>query len=347
MWKAQPSTATTLSRISSPFSGKSSCLYLCFVVLGTHSNNKSLAFLMQGIWALPWWNIPFDCCLKIVSQLFWTIQIVLKTTSSPLPFTTSQCSHFGWTNSQSSPRFAQLDDSMISSWFSCVNLLISPVLLMKSPYPEWANKPPAQSNWLSLSSKLFLKDVLYPCKLPFQIPFTSQVRILTYWVSRWFSFSKLRKSPNPSSKNHHHPSKKGGTTKWLFQLWKAEKIQRMVPVVSKSQASQLWQFPRQWLVEAWAEGQGAKLRGTETFHWNRIPWRFRSCIHFLFQISIGISSSHNLLVVITRKGKGTSPPETGSFVPHLAPVTSRYIQQYGVGPSRVDLGHGKHAYFVH
>ena len=183
MWKAQPSTATTLSRISSP-SGKSSCLYLCFVVLGTHSNNKSLAFLMQGIWALPWWNIPFDCCLKIVSQLFWMIQIVLKTNSSPLPFTTSQCSHFGWMNSQSfglnspknhlqfpSPRFAQLDDSMISSWFSCVNLLISPVLLMKSPYPsypEWANKPPAQSNWLSLSSKLFLKDVLSPCKLQFQ-----------------------------------------------------------------------------------------------------------------------------------------------------------------------------------
>ena len=164
MWKAQPSTATTLSRISSPLSGKSSCLYLCFVVLGTHSNNKSLAFLMQGIWALPWWNIPFDCCLKIASQRFLNDP---NSNEFPVFWLKFPKNHLQFP----SPRFAQLDDSMISSGFSCVNLLISPVLLMKSPYPsypEWANKPPAQSNWLSLSSKLFLKDVLSPCKLQFQ-----------------------------------------------------------------------------------------------------------------------------------------------------------------------------------
>ena len=98
----------------------------------------------------------------------------------------------------------------------------------------------------------------------------------------------------------------------------------MVPVVSKSQASQLWPFPRQWLVEAWAEGQGAKLRGTETFRWNRIPRRFRSCIHVLFQISIGISfKSQSFSCDNPERYSGTSPPEIGSFVPHLAPVTPR------------------------
>ena len=106
----------------------------------------------------------------------------------------------------------------------------------------------------------------YSC--PFQISFTSLV-LAPYWIWRWFSFWKLILLIFFLKITIHHPSPKvnqDNASKWLFQLGKAEQIQGLVPVVSKSQAPQLWQLRRQGLVEAWAEGQGAKLRGTEACH---------------------------------------------------------------------------------